>query len=446
MSDARKAPEHAPTQGAQDEPWWAEAVQAVLAGEGIRSVARRFGTHPRRIRRALARVSIRAQGKPAQRGLPALGAVRGRLGTEPDGVLARVAGVTPQTIAGERYRLGIQAFKPTPRGSLTPAESAWVRGPERRGRIKPKKHDDVVVVHRVVRPELNARNSRGPSVIRRPVPVEDGSVALEPAASIFRNPRGVQTIRAGDGTPVVLGREESTSPEPPRGTAPTSGLVRMRTELISERQREIDELLSAPKHDREGRQRIVRTESARLIEPTPLPAPTQRRRPENPAWRSVPDGPELRSIPTANAESPVPPSPLAPVPPPANLVFAKPEVPPAPAPRPNGGPAVAPPAARQTAIAPAVAPPAARQTAIAPAVPRARPATAAPARSLPSRTPAVQLSLGFAVPRETQRFLVWCTMFGAPIEVDAEDLPGALAAAALVLDGFPTEITAVQRS
>ena len=96
-------------------PAWPEVVRRIQAGASLRETARRFQTTPRRIRRGLARDSVRVGGVPVgDDGVPELQAVVDELGQTPDGVLAERCGTTVEAVQGERRRRGIDAFRPTP--------------------------------------------------------------------------------------------------------------------------------------------------------------------------------------------------------------------------------------------------------------------------------------------------------------------------------------------
>ena len=100
---------------ALDAPWWPEAARRIRSGMPVRAVARCFQTNPRRLRRALARACIRTGGVwVPEEGLAALVTVRPRLGCEPDGRIAKAAGVSVEAVQGERRRLGISPFRPEP--------------------------------------------------------------------------------------------------------------------------------------------------------------------------------------------------------------------------------------------------------------------------------------------------------------------------------------------
>lgn len=99
-----------------DAAWWPEVVRRVHHGESIRATARAFGTNPRRIRRGLARAGLRVGGvEVPEVGLAALAEFGDRLGEEPDGLIAELAGVTVEAVQGERRRRSIAPFRPTPR-------------------------------------------------------------------------------------------------------------------------------------------------------------------------------------------------------------------------------------------------------------------------------------------------------------------------------------------
>ncbi len=97
---------------AEGEPWWPE-VARLHDSRPIRELARRFGTNPRRLRRALARSGLRAAGAAiGSSGVSLLRSHLALLGKEPDHLIAAMAGVIPEVVQGERRRLGIPPFRP----------------------------------------------------------------------------------------------------------------------------------------------------------------------------------------------------------------------------------------------------------------------------------------------------------------------------------------------
>ncbi|MBM4366528.1 MAG: hypothetical protein FJ102_09950, partial [Deltaproteobacteria bacterium] len=178
MSEARMAPNGggSVSGGAECEPWWSSLLAALGEGASIHALARRYGTNCRRIRRALARLGIRARGRDVDpSGLGELAAFGPRLGKEPDSAIAKAAGVTPEAVQGERERLGIGAFKPQRRVKLTRDDEAWIRGPVRRRREKVNLEAELTVVRRA--PSAEARPV---SLVRRP---PAPGAAIPPAAS-----------------------------------------------------------------------------------------------------------------------------------------------------------------------------------------------------------------------------------------------------------------------
>ncbi|MBM4393273.1 MAG: hypothetical protein FJ090_19280 [Deltaproteobacteria bacterium] len=328
--------------GAEREPWWNSLLAAFGEGTSIHALARRFGTNCRRIRRALARRGIRAHGHhidPA--GLGELAAFAQRLGKEPDRVLAKAAGVTPEAVQGERERLGIGAFKPQRRVKLTRDDEAWIRGPVRQRREKVSVEAEPTVVHRapsaesrpvsLVRrppgpgaassPAADVSPSRSPaeappSLVRRPASRAAPAV-LEVSARTFRGPSAVVVLRnSPEGNATVIGREVDDLPReawPGPVTLPDAGpgngrpgsrpaappaTVRAYVEERERRQRELDELLNAPRRERDSsRARLVRSGETRIIEPEPEPTRevvARRRGSDTPSWRAVdPDAARL---------------------------------------------------------------------------------------------------------------------------------------------------------
>ena len=282
-----------------DEPPWALVFARVIAGESIRSVALAFGTNPRRVRRALARAGLRAGGVlVGAQGVAALATHRSRLGTAPDAQIARAAGVTPEAVQGERRRLDITAFRPARRAPpppiaprLRPAVPAPVPEPPRLVRPPPSQrgHDPVIV----------RKSPRDGDAVRRITARLSDAGEPPPSADELRPRvvRGVTTFRANEPLPAAISTIPTFTPRP-----------------RTEREEELDRLLSVPRRATDERTRIVRAE-ARPFELVNRPAPTGTRpplrRPSAPAWRA-PDPAVLREL-AARAEAEVPPSRPAPV-------------------------------------------------------------------------------------------------------------------------------------
>lgn len=262
---------------AQEAPWWPEAVRELAAGASIRAVARRFGTEPRRIRRALARDGRRAAGVDAGAdGFVALEAYTERLGQVPDAKVAAEAQVPVEAVQGERRRRGVEPYRQrrTRRPKLTEEDLSWIRGPKRNRREKFKPEAEVQVVRRPVRTETPP-----PVMIRRSVDTDRGHFEATPREVYPRAPR----------------REEERRPYE-------------RPWIKSEREVEIEQLLSVQRRQREGRQRIVRQD----VRPEPVePERTTRpaRRGTDPTWRAA-DEPTPLGVIRRSAPEPV----AAPVP------------------------------------------------------------------------------------------------------------------------------------
>ncbi len=353
MSEARMAPsgQGRVVAGAESEPWWGDLLAALRQGTSIHALARQFDTNCRRIRRALARQGMRAHGHEVEAGgLIELAPFVSRLGKEPDSVIAREAHVTPQAVKGERNRLGIGPFKPQRRVTLTRDDEAWIRGPVRRRREKIDLEAELTVVHRAAGPAVDRGSvpeARPVSLIRRPpsmsAPGLPASPAREAAPAMgspgadgprtvvrrpgsrseapvpevstrsFRGPSAVVVVRTTpDGNATVIGREADdftrearplgpgATPAAPGnarpGFRPTSApaAVRAYVEERERRQKELDELLNAPRRERDStRARLVRAGEARIMEPDPEPVRevvSRRRGSDTPAWRAVDPG------------------------------------------------------------------------------------------------------------------------------------------------------------
>ena len=116
------------TNAAQQEPWWEEFTQS-YGKESLRALAKRFGTNPRRLRRAAQRCGL--TNEP-----PELLAAAERLGSCPDDSLAADIGVTPELVKGARLRRQIAAFNPKtlPKPKVRKPKKAKPPRPERPSR------------------------------------------------------------------------------------------------------------------------------------------------------------------------------------------------------------------------------------------------------------------------------------------------------------------------
>ena len=193
---------------ATDAPWWPEVVRAVVAGGSLRSLARRFDTNPRRIRRGLARAGLRVGGVDVrQEGVPALRAFIDRLGAEPDGDIAALAGVPVEAVQGERRRRGIAAFRPAPavrpvRVEPPPPAPAPARPSRRRG-------------------WKNSAAAPAPTVIRR----STSRRAAAPSPAVAESPSTRPTPVA---QPSAMGALPTLQPRPVEPPAASSGRRRRR--------------------------------------------------------------------------------------------------------------------------------------------------------------------------------------------------------------------------
>ena len=433
MSEARKAPS-GPGQGAENEPWWSHLLTEYAAGATLRALARQFGTSPRRIRRAMARTGVRVHGRQlSNRGVPELVTFLSRLGKEPDAAIARAAGVTPEAVAGERHRLGLAPFRPARKPVLTRDDEAWIRGPVRRRREKVDLEADLLVVRRTLVPEPRGSlvrrpgspapaTSRAPDASARPpaAPSPRPAEVAEPRS--FRGPAAVVVLRAGvDGAARVPGREAEPF-VPAVRQANSSATARAFFEERERRQRELDELLNAPRRERDqSRSRIVRSGEQRLLDPgvEPPREPAQRRtRSDSPAWRPV-DPEALRRL-EAEAEHV------------AEVAAAE--------------------ASRRAAAEAATAPPPARVDAGSsvrvhvPSPPQPRPRVPSTPAPTPTAEPAPAPALRRQAASTAIGFRVWFGGLGDPVEVDAGDVVGAIEAAQRLLPAWPFEIVGVERS
>lgn len=205
--------------------WWPEALR-MRAQSSIRAIARAFSTDPRRIRRALARLGVRVGGREIAEhtGVPQLSGLRDVLGREPDRAVAKMGGVIPEAVQGERVRLNIPAYVQRRRVRLSREEEDWIRGPKRGRRAKVHVEENLQVVRRPIRSDENAHRPSGWGVgfaDPRPRPVSEVP---------FRSPRVERDFFRSSGTD------------------------------------EMEQLLQ-PVRQRDGRQRIVRSEPPRTLPP-----------------------------------------------------------------------------------------------------------------------------------------------------------------------------------
>jgi hypothetical protein len=145
------------TNAAQQEPWWEDFTQS-YGKESLRALAKRFGTNPRRLRRAAQRCGL--TNEP-----PELLAAAERLGTCPDDSLAADIGVTPELIKGARLRRKIEAFNPKtlPKPRVRKPKKAKPPRPERPVRERYNRSEPVVPTVVVKRTRSRIDPERGAS-------------------------------------------------------------------------------------------------------------------------------------------------------------------------------------------------------------------------------------------------------------------------------------------
>ena len=208
----------------------------MLGLESIRAIARLFHTEPRRIRRALARLGLRVGGRDVveDAGVPQLAGLRDMLGREPDRVVARMAGVIPEAVQGERGRLRIPAHVQRRRVRLSREDEAWCRGPKRGHRAKVHVEENLQVIRRPTRTDENAHRPSGWGVGHadpKPRPAVDFVARPPPRVDreFFRSPAPVDLerlllpVRQRDGRQRIVRGEPTRgvdAPEPARGSVP----------------------------------------------------------------------------------------------------------------------------------------------------------------------------------------------------------------------------------
>ena len=219
---------------AEATPWWPEAMAMRAEGQSLREIARRFQTEPRRLRRALARLALRVGGHDLAEGEGSskVGVVRERLGAEPDGVLAKASGVIVEAVKGERRRLQRAAYFQRPRVRLTADDEAWIRGPKKLQRQRPRSAPDVLQVVR--RPQARPEDVRRPpsGSFAPSVPAPRAAPAVRPVESsnrsFFRDDRWAEierltepTVRR-DGNRRLVRAPDAARPAGPGGNASVS--------------------------------------------------------------------------------------------------------------------------------------------------------------------------------------------------------------------------------
>lgn len=185
------------TNAAQEEPWWEDFTQS-YGKESLRALAKRFGTNPRRLRRAAQRCGL--TNEP-----PELLAAAERLGTCPDDSLAADIGVTPELIKGARLRRKIEAFNPKT------LPKPRVRKPKK---AKPPRPE------RPVRERYNRNEPVAPTVV-----VKRTRSRVDPERSASRVDEGAQKLAN------TLGRIRSEEAPTPR--APEEGETSRRRRVVS---------------------------------------------------------------------------------------------------------------------------------------------------------------------------------------------------------------------
>lgn len=209
--------------------WWPEAMR-MRSTQSVRAIARAFFTEPRRIRRAFARLNLRVGGRdiPEDAGVSQLSGLRDVLGREPDKVVAKMGGVIPEAVQGERKRLNIPAYVQRRRVRLSREDEAWIRGPKRGRRAKVHVEENLQVVRRPLRTDENAHRPTG------------------------------WGVGHADPKPRFAGEAPFRAPRIDRDFFRSQGAEEM-------------EKLLAPVRERDGRQRIVRSEAPRPLSPESRP-------------------------------------------------------------------------------------------------------------------------------------------------------------------------------
>jgi hypothetical protein len=110
MANEKNSPDPRSDHSAENSEWWPDFV-TTYGQVSLRELARRYGTNPRRLRRAAQRSGLTAEPESIRSNIAQLGQVA-------DSALARDLGVTEEAIVGARRRRGIEPFaipvEPTP--------------------------------------------------------------------------------------------------------------------------------------------------------------------------------------------------------------------------------------------------------------------------------------------------------------------------------------------
>ncbi|MCB9791962.1 MAG: hypothetical protein H6741_04475 [Alphaproteobacteria bacterium] len=263
---------------AENEPWWSEFVEA-YGTVPLRELARRFGTNPRRLRRAAQRSGLLEEPASVRENLE-------RLGKAPDASIADELGVTPEVIKGARARRDIAPFDP----NVPPVRPK--RRTTRPPRFRPPEE-------KRVRAERFRPNPEAVEVVRRAAPTVERKGNL---------PSGVSLDRALGALP----------PPPPGNKAEFEEFARRRIRQSGERLattlRELEpEPERAPEPAKASpvrrRRRIVSSErleevmETRQEEPEPQPRPQRRKAAAPPPVRTLFDREQDKKLPEQLAEA-----------------------------------------------------------------------------------------------------------------------------------------------
>jgi len=288
---------------AQLAPWWPEA-RRLRMHISIREIARRFNTNPRRLRRALARTALRVGGIELRgNGVPSLSEFRQELGRTADHRIAANAKVPVEAVQGERRRLHIPAFKPSAgygRSELSLEDEAWILGPVRPKREKPKTDAGIQVVRRPnqsdkpQRPELEVVAAMAPEAPAEPTTPTRRVVRPAPTAAqapvVAAPPANAPTAHPGDTAMRTVVRPTTESERPSRLAS-----------FWREKDRPSIDTLILPRRERDGRKRIIRSDLVAgpapvSANPTPIlveeeeqaqAQPQRVRRQKQKGWREV---------------------------------------------------------------------------------------------------------------------------------------------------------------
>jgi hypothetical protein len=264
---------------AQEEPWWPEVLRN-LHSVALRELARRFGTNPRRIRRALARSSVRIGGiDVGQEGLEALKTYQDRLGKEPDAAIADLAGVTVEAVQGERKRLGIPAFR-----MISNAEAwgedllATKEKPKERRRWSQSFEPEIIVRKATATGSTPSASAEGELPPEAEAVSEEAPVPPEPAPTAPEEEHAAPDVPA----PARVRPAASTpraAPPPHRGLNPSFTFdTRWWGRSDDQDDPQLYERVQKPATGT-GRRRLVRPSPAPRPAPVELPPPGPKQRP-----------------------------------------------------------------------------------------------------------------------------------------------------------------------